>query len=79
METVLGLIGLLVYIVCIVSLAAGVTWVTMWNASGWMTAAYLSKYGGFYGIPTALAGVLWFGVVGFVAWGARSTEKPSAA
>ena len=29
METVLGLIGLLVYIVVIVSLAAGVTWIVV--------------------------------------------------
>jgi hypothetical protein len=29
METVLGLLGLLVYIVAIVSLAAGVTWVVV--------------------------------------------------
>jgi hypothetical protein len=29
METVLGLLGLLVYIVVIVSLAAGVTWVVV--------------------------------------------------
>ena len=29
METVLGLIGLAIYIVCIVSLAAGVTWVVV--------------------------------------------------
>ena len=29
METVLGLLGLLVYIVAIVSLAAGVTWIVV--------------------------------------------------
>ena len=29
MDTVLGLIGLAIYIVCIVSLAAGVTWVVV--------------------------------------------------
>jgi hypothetical protein len=29
METVLGLIGLAIYIVCIVGLAAGVTWVVV--------------------------------------------------
>ncbi len=29
MDTVLGLIGLVFYIVCIVSLAAGVTWVVV--------------------------------------------------
>jgi hypothetical protein len=29
METVLGLIGLVVFIVCVIALAAGITWVVV--------------------------------------------------
>jgi hypothetical protein len=29
METVLGLIGLVVFIICVIALAAGVTWVVV--------------------------------------------------
>lgn len=41
------------------------------------SAAYLSKYGSVAGVPTALAGVLWFGVVALVALLAKPAERAS--
>ncbi|MEO8484502.1 MAG: vitamin K epoxide reductase family protein [Acidobacteriota bacterium] len=41
------------------------------------TAAYLSKYGSLAGVPTALSGVLWFGVVLLVALLAKPAERQS--
>jgi uncharacterized membrane protein/protein-disulfide isomerase len=41
------------------------------------SAAYLSKYGSVAGVPTALAGVLWFGIVAMVAMLATPAERES--
>ncbi len=41
------------------------------------SAAYLSRYGSVAGVPTALAGVLWFGVVAMVALLAKPAERES--
>jgi protein-disulfide isomerase/uncharacterized membrane protein len=41
------------------------------------SAAYLSKYGAVAGVPTALGGVLWFGIVALVAWFAKPVERAS--
>jgi uncharacterized membrane protein/protein-disulfide isomerase len=49
------------------------------NASLSCTQAYQSRFGSVGGVPTALAGVAWFGLVGLVAAFARPTEQPSAA
>src|SRR6187455_3371131 len=47
------------------------------NATFNCSAAYLSRYGSLAGVPTALAGVLWFGVVGLVALAAKPTDGES--
>jgi len=47
------------------------------NATFNCSAAYLSKFGSVAGVPTALAGVLWFGVVFLVAILAKPVERES--
>lgn len=47
------------------------------NATFNCSAAYLSRYGSIAGVPTALGGVLWFGVVLLVAFGSTPTEGES--
>jgi uncharacterized membrane protein len=49
------------------------------NATFNCSAAYLSRYGAIAGVPTALGGVLWFGVVLLVALGAKPTTDESVA
>jgi uncharacterized membrane protein/protein-disulfide isomerase len=48
------------------------------NATFNCSAAYLSRYGSIAGVPTALGGVLWFGIVLLVALGATPTDRDSA-
>src|SRR3970282_1750994 len=40
---------------------------------------YLSPYGSVGGVPVALAGMLWFGLVALIAGFARTDGRPSAA
>jgi uncharacterized membrane protein/protein-disulfide isomerase len=41
--------------------------------------AYMSRFGSFAGVPVALGGLMWFGLVGLVAGFAEPGEKPSVA
>jgi uncharacterized membrane protein/protein-disulfide isomerase len=43
------------------------------------TEVYLSPYGAIRGVPTAVAGLIWFGLVALVAGFARADGRPSAA
>jgi uncharacterized membrane protein/protein-disulfide isomerase len=47
------------------------------NATFNCSAAYLSRYGSLAGVPTALGGVLWFGVVALIALVAKPTDAES--
>ena len=49
------------------------------NATFNCTQVYLSQYGSVAGIPVALGGVIWFGMVGLIAAFADPNGKPSAA
>jgi uncharacterized membrane protein/protein-disulfide isomerase len=49
------------------------------NASFSCSAAYLSRYGSLAGVPVALGGVLWFGVVALVAGFAQPSKGESVA
>jgi uncharacterized membrane protein/protein-disulfide isomerase len=43
------------------------------------TEVYLSRYGSIGGVPVAVAGLVWFGLVGLVAGFARADGRPSVA
>lgn len=48
------------------------------NATFSCSQAYLSRYGSFLGVPVALGGLIWFGLVALIAGFSRTTEGTAA-